>query len=122
MNDASGPAKTLGTSFDMQYPVTMTNEPQCENIPADTSEIMSSENAGKGRDFGPQPIADLMAELQLKPHDLVLASTEQLTHKMVARAMKGRQLTSNSRGIVQRAFNRATQKTWTQAQLFNYCR
>jgi hypothetical protein len=122
MNDANRSAKTLGTSFDLQYPAIMTDEPSCENIPADTPVVISSENAEKGRDFGPQPIADLMAQFQLKPHDLVLASTEQLTHKMVARAMKGRQLTSNSRGVVQRAFNRATQKTWTQAQLFNYCR
>lgn len=72
------------------------------------------------RNKGPQPLADLMLQYQLKAHDLVEASTEQLTHKMVARAIKGRQLTINTRGIVQRAFNRATGKTWTQAQLFNY--
>jgi hypothetical protein len=38
----------------------------------------------------------------------------------VARAMKGRELTINSKGIVQRAMNRATSKVWTQKQLFNY--
>lgn len=72
------------------------------------------------RTMGPQPIADLMEQFQLKPHDLVAASTEQLTHKMVARAMKGRRLTINTRGIVQRAMNRATGKIWPQSQLFNY--
>lgn len=72
------------------------------------------------RNKGPQPLADLMLQYQLKAHDLVEASTEQLTHKMVSRAVKGRQLTINTRGIVQRAFNRATGKIWTQAQLFNY--
>ncbi len=72
------------------------------------------------RDFGPQPIADLMQQLHLKPHDLVEASTEQLTHKMVARAIKGRRLTSNSKGIVQRAMNQATGNVYKQAQLFNY--
>ena len=72
------------------------------------------------RDFGPQPIADLMQQLQLKPHDLVEASTEQLTHKMVARAIKGRRLTSNTKGIVQRAMNQATGKVYKQVQLFNY--
>ena len=72
------------------------------------------------RTMGPQPIADLMEQLQLKPHDLVAASKEQLTHKMVARAMKGRRLTINTRGIVQRAMNQATGKIWPQAQLFNY--
>lgn len=72
------------------------------------------------RTMGHQPIADLMEQLQLKPHDLVAASKEQLTHKMVARAMKGRRLTINTRGIVQRAMNQATGRIWPQAQLFNY--
>ncbi len=72
------------------------------------------------RDFGPQPIADLMQQLQLKVHDLVEASTEQLTHKMVARAIKGRRLTSNTKGIVQRAMNQATGNVYKQVQLFNY--
>ncbi len=70
--------------------------------------------------FGPQPIAALMQQLELKTHDLVVASTDQLTHKMVARALKGRRLTSNTKGIVQRAFSRATGKSWKQAELFNY--
>ena len=70
--------------------------------------------------FGQQPIAALMQQLELEPHDLVVASTEQLTHKMVARALKGRRLTSNTKGIVQRAFCRATGKSWKQAELFNY--
>lgn len=72
------------------------------------------------RDFGPQPIADLMQQLQLKVHDLVEASTEQLSHKMVARAIKGRRLTSNTKGIVQRAMNQATGNVYKQVQLFNY--
>ena len=72
------------------------------------------------RHFGPQPIADLMQQLQLKGHDLVAASTEQLTHKMVARALKGRRLTSNTKGIVQRAMNQATGNVYKQVQLFNY--
>ena len=72
------------------------------------------------RDLGPQPIADLMQQLQLKPHDLVTASPNQITHKMVTRAMKGRRLTINSKGLIQKAFNAATGKSWTQAQLFNY--
>ena len=78
---------------------------------------MTDENE---RNFGPQPIADLMQQLQLKGHDLVEASTEQLTHKMVARALKGRRLTSNSKGIVQRAMNQATGNVYKQVQLFNY--
>jgi 23S rRNA maturation mini-RNase III len=72
------------------------------------------------RNFGPQPIADLMQQLQLKAHDLVEASTEQLTHKMVARALKGRRLTNNTKGIVQRAMNQATGNIYKLVQLFNY--
>jgi len=74
----------------------------------------------KERNFGPQPIGDLMQAMQLKSHDLVVASREQLTHKMVARAIKGRRLTSNTRGIVQRAMNQATGNEYKLAQLFNY--
>ncbi len=74
----------------------------------------------KNLEFGPQPIAELMQALKLKPHDLVAASTEQLTHKMVARAMKGRRLTNNTKGIVQRALNKATGNSYKLVQLFNY--
>lgn len=72
------------------------------------------------RTLGPQPIADVMQQLQLTPRDLVAASNEQLTFKMIARAVKGRRLTINTKGIVQRAMNQATGKTWLQSQLFNY--
>lgn len=72
------------------------------------------------RELGVQPIAALLEQLQLKPHDLVAASTEQLTHKMVARAVKGRRLTGNTKGIVQRALNKAANSSFTFSQLFNY--
>ncbi len=72
------------------------------------------------RDLGNQPLAVLMNELSLSPHDLVAASTEQLTHKMVSRAMKGRRLTSNTKGIVQRALNQATGRSFRREDLFNY--
>jgi hypothetical protein len=72
------------------------------------------------RDLGPQPIGRIMAEQHLKPHDLVAASTEQLTHKMIARACKGRRLTPNVQAKVQAALNRATGKHYTLAELFTY--
>lgn len=91
---------------------------------ADSQITNQSENiedvSAVDRNKGPQPIVEVMRQYDLKPNDLVEASAEQLTHKMVARAMKGRQLTINSKGIVQRAMNRATSKVWTQKQLFNY--
>ena len=72
------------------------------------------------RDFGEQPIAAIMATHRLKPHDLVLSSTEQVTHKMVARAIKGRRLTVNVRAKILNAINNATGKTYMAKDLFNY--
>lgn len=119
--DTPGPQATLCYSSTTDpSPITalfMTNDEHAE-IPGQTEEI--DDLAGNDRNKGPQPIIEVMRQYDLKPNDLVEASAEQLTHKMVARAMKGRQLTSNSKGIVQRAMNRATSKVWTQKQLFNY--
>ena len=72
------------------------------------------------RDLGEQPVARLLAALALKHSDLVAASTEQLTHKMVARACKGRRLTSNVQAKVWRALNAASGKQYKLAELFNY--
>jgi hypothetical protein len=74
----------------------------------------------ENREMGPQPIAELMAVMNLKPNDLVQASPEQLTHKMVTRAMKGRWLTRNTQGLVLRAFSHAAGKPATLAELFTY--
>lgn len=73
-----------------------------------------------GRDLGEQPIARIMAAHGLTPRDLVAVSTEQLTHKMVARAMKGRRLTANAQAKVLRALNGAAGKRYAGADLFNY--
>ena len=75
---------------------------------------------GTERDLGPQPIAGIMAKLNLKPHDLVAASTQQLTHKMVSRAAKGRRLTINAQTKVLNALNAATGKNYSLRDLFNY--
>jgi hypothetical protein len=72
------------------------------------------------RDLGPQPIAGILAKLNLKPHDLVAASTQQLTHKMVSRAAKGRRLTLNTQTKVLNALNAATGKNYSLRDLFNY--
>jgi len=72
------------------------------------------------RDLGQQPLARRMAERGLKPHDLVAASTEQLTHKMVTRAMKGRRLTRNTMDKVVRAWNLAATASDGPADLFDY--
>lgn len=72
------------------------------------------------RDLGQQPIGALLTELNLQPNALVEASTEQITHKMVSRAVKGRRLTPNTKGKIVRAFNAASGKHCTAAELFNY--
>jgi hypothetical protein len=72
------------------------------------------------RDLGEQPLAALMAECGLKPADLVAASDEQITHKMVSRAMKGRRLTANTMGKIRRAWQRAAPEPHRDAELFNY--
>ncbi len=72
------------------------------------------------RNLGVQPLARLMGEHALKPHDLVCVSTRQLTHKMVSRACKGRRLTPRAQAKVLEAFNAATQKGYELGDLFNY--
>lgn len=78
------------------------------------------QTAAVERDLGPQPLARLMAERELAPADLVAASGEQLTHKQVARAMKGRRLTANVMDKVLRAWNRAASTTAARGDLFDY--
>jgi hypothetical protein len=72
------------------------------------------------RNLGIQPIAEIMAEQDLKSHDLVAASTEQITHKMVARACKGRRLTPNVQAKIRNALNAATEKQYALPELFTY--
>ncbi|MFZ0434777.1 MAG: hypothetical protein WAL87_02220 [Chthoniobacterales bacterium] len=72
------------------------------------------------RDLGEQPLARLLTELGLKPHDLVAASTEQITHKMVQRGCKGRRLTRNVQGKLLRALNTASGNTYGLPDLFTY--
>ena len=72
------------------------------------------------RNHGPQPISALLEQHGLKAHDLVAASTEQITHKMVARATKGRRLTNNVQSKLQRALNKLTGHNYRLADLFNY--
>lgn len=72
------------------------------------------------RNLGPQPIAKVMEELGLKSHDLVAASDEHLTHKMVARACKGRRLTPNVQAKILKAMAQVLKRPVTLGELFNY--
>jgi hypothetical protein len=72
------------------------------------------------RNLGEQPIARIMREHNLKPHDLVANSPVEMTHKMVSRACKGRRLTLNTQTKVLTALNRATGKSYALSDLFTY--
>ncbi|MFH1189355.1 MAG: hypothetical protein V1682_01540 [Candidatus Omnitrophota bacterium] len=71
-------------------------------------------------DLGEQPIAKVMAAHGLKANDLVTCSTEQITHKMVSRAMKGRRLTPAVQAKIMNALNKASKKSYSLEDLFNY--
>jgi len=72
------------------------------------------------RNLGEQPIAQLLTTHALKSHDLVVESTEHLTHKMVARACKGRRLTRNVQEKLLRALNTRAKTNYGLSDLFNY--
>ena len=72
------------------------------------------------RNLGEQPIARIMRKHNFKPHDLVAISSVEMTHKMVARACKGRLLTLNTQLKVLAALNRATGKNYSLGDLFSY--
>ena len=72
------------------------------------------------RNLGEQPIAKIMALHGLSAHDLVANSTRQITHKMVARAAKGRRLTPNVKYKILSALNKAVGKEYKLEDIFNY--
>lgn len=72
------------------------------------------------RDLGEQPLAQVMAKRGLKPHDLVNASREQITHKMVSRAVKGRRLTPAVQMKILRALNAAAKTDYAHKDIFTY--
>jgi Mor family transcriptional regulator len=59
------------------------------------------------RDHGPQPLDGLMVRWNLTNHELVEVSEEQLNHKQVQKARKGRQLTLHLMQKMMRALNAA---------------
>ncbi len=79
-----------------------------------------TEDNSNGREFGTQPIDAKMKELELDNHALVAVSTEQLSHKMVAKARNGRFLSVRVRLKVLRAFNKAAKTDLRLSDLFNY--
>jgi len=72
------------------------------------------------RNLGKQPLAEIMARHGLAARDLVTASTEQITHKMVSRAVKGRRLTPNVQAKIVRALNAAGGRRYSREDVFTY--
>ncbi|MDA3875363.1 MAG: hypothetical protein PF795_15560 [Kiritimatiellae bacterium] len=72
------------------------------------------------RNLGPQPIAGNLESHGLGAHDLVLVSSQHLTHKMVSRACKGRRLTSNVKLKIRDALNARCEQVYTVRDLFTY--
>lgn len=70
--------------------------------------------------FGEQPIKAIIDEASITTHDLVEASTEMITHKMVTKACKGRRLGPNVQNKVLNALNKKTNGEYTLKDTFNY--
>jgi hypothetical protein len=77
-------------------------------------------NPDDKRNLGEQPIAQIMREHQVKPHDLEVCAPMEMTQKMVSRACRVRRLTLNTRSKVLNALNRATGKCDSLGDLFKY--
>jgi hypothetical protein len=72
-------------------------------------------------DLGVQPLDALMTRLGISNADLVNASTEQLSFKMVSKARKGRRLSLNIQQKILRAFAALPSPQILAIQdLFNY--
>ena len=72
-------------------------------------------------DLGVQPIDELMTKIGLTNADLVNASAQMLTFKMVQKARKGRRLTLNIQQKILNAIRAAKpENNITLKDLFNY--
>ncbi|MDD5217945.1 MAG: hypothetical protein PHN49_06850 [Candidatus Omnitrophica bacterium] len=68
----------------------------------------------------PAPLEQVMTQFGLSNNDLVRASTEQLTHKMVRKGRKGKHLTENVRNKIFNALRAARPDSAFQMKdLFN---
>ena len=75
-------------------------------------------------EVGVQPLDGLMSGRGIDNHALVAASTEHLTHKMVAKGRRGRRLTANIQKKIWSALNAVLKERSESAveitALFNY--
>lgn len=72
-------------------------------------------------DLGIQPLDALMTKYGLTNHILVTNSTEQLSHKVVQKARKGRRLTCKAKSKILNALHVALpEQKFAHRDLFNY--
>jgi hypothetical protein len=73
------------------------------------------------KDLGVQPLDALMIKHGLTNHGLVAVSTEQLSHKVVQKARKGRRLTPKAKTKILNALHHALpEQKFAHRDLFNY--
>ena len=84
------------------------------------NELPAVDALGETREYGLQPIATILTERNITNHQVVEASTEQLTHKMMAKACRGRYLSSKVRQKILRAVNKVTGEQFKLSDLFTY--
>ena len=79
------------------------------------------ETPSPDRNHGPQPLDAILTELGIDNHELVAASSEQLTHKQVQKGRKGRQLTPKLQRKIASALNVLSEdRNYRVEDLFNY--
>ena len=77
----------------------------------------------KEYNLGEQPLEHILQERRLDNHDLVRISTEQITHKMVQKARRGRRLTPHVQVKILNALNALLaddEPRYARSDLFNY--
>jgi len=72
------------------------------------------------RNLGVQPFDKVMDELGLKNHDLVAASTENLTHKQVQKGRKGRRITPKLQRRILDSLNTLAEVNYEISDIFTY--
>jgi hypothetical protein len=81
----------------------------------------SKDDAMETNDLGMQPLDALMIKHGLSNHALVASSTEQLSHKVVQKARKGRRLTPRAKNKILAALHQALpEQKFAHRDLFNY--
>ena len=77
-------------------------------------------NLSPQREYGPQPLAKLLEDLGVSHHQLVAASDEQLTYKMVAKGCRGRFISTRIKLKIVHSLAKLTGTTYPLSTLFNY--